>query len=243
MAAALFGGPAALVSHTSGLTLWGMLRGDVAGPVHVTVPGTGRRHLSGIQFHRARRLDEDERGCVDGIPVTAPGRTLVDSARMLGVREIEQAVAFAEREGLIQSEILAALPARYPNRPGMDALRAVVGDPDGPAFVRSEAERRCLGLISQGGLPRPQTNVTVGPYELDLLWPNENVAVEIDGRAHHSAGRRFEADRRKDNWLRARGIEVVRLSWRQITRRPCPTAVELGQILALARERRAQRAR
>ncbi|MGH7480711.1 MAG: endonuclease domain-containing protein, partial [Longimicrobiales bacterium] len=75
-------------------------------------------------------------------------------------------------------------------------------------------------------------------YELDLFWPDDMVAIEIDGRSHHSSRHRFEGDRRKDAWLRARGIEVMRLSWRQITRDRIATAVQVGQALALARSRR-----
>lgn len=94
-------------------------------------------------------------------------------------------------------------------------------------------------MLRSGGLPRPHANVPVGPYELDLFWPDEGVAIEVDGRAHHSARQRFEGDRRKDNWLRVRGIEVIRLTWGQITRDPVRTAVQVGQILAVARVRRA----
>jgi very-short-patch-repair endonuclease len=64
--------------------------------------------------------------------------------------------------------------------------------------------------------------VAFGPYELDLFWPEEGVAIEIDGREHHSSRPRFEGDRRKDNWLRARDATA--------------TAVQVGQILGLCSE-------
>lgn len=117
-------------------------------------------------------------------------------------------------------------------------LRALIRNPSGAAFTRSEAERQCLDLLRAAGLRSPHTNVSVGPYELDLFWADESVAIEIDGRAHHSSRARFEGDRRKDAWLRARGIEVIRLTWRQITREGIATAVQVGQTLALARARR-----
>ncbi len=240
MAAVLAGGPGAVLSHTSALRLWGLLRIDPPRPVHVTVPGGGRRSRKGIAFHRSVALSEDERTVVDGFVITTPGRTIADVAGMLGSREVERILAAAEREGLMTRAKLAGLPDRYPRRAGMAVVRALLEEESGPRYTRSEAERRCLELLRKAGLPRPHVNVPVGPYELDLFWPTETVAVEVDGYAHHSSRPRFEGDRRKDAWLRARGIEVIRVTWRQITRDATATAVRVGQALALARERRSR---
>ena len=238
MAGVLAGGPKAVLSHTNALQLWKLLSIKPPRPVHVTVPGGGRGGRKGIVFHRAVALDEDERTVLDGIPTTTPIRTIVDAAGMLGHRDVERALATAEREGLVRRSELTGLPDRYPRRAGMAMLRNLLRDEIGPSFTRSEAERRCLELLRRAGLPRPHVNVAVGPYELDLFWPTEGVAVEVDGYKHHSARSRFEGDRRKDAWLRAHGIEVVRLTWRQITRNATATAVQVGQALALARERK-----
>lgn len=237
MAAALAGGPGVVVSHLDATLLWQMVSGTGGPPIHLTTAGGTRRSRAGLVFHRSRSLSEDERGVVDGIPVTSPFRTLVDVAPLLGARELERAVAVAEREGLVSAAQLAALPERYRGRPGIDALRELILRDVEPAFTRSEAERRGIDLIDRHKLPRPRTNVRIGPYELDLFWPEERVAVEIDGHAHHSVRPHFDGDRRKGAWLGAQGIEVIRLSWKQITREACPTAVQIGQILALARER------
>jgi len=238
MAAVLVGGPGAVLSHLSALSILRMLRADRPHPLHVSVSGRSRRRRPGICFHRVAPFDDDEFTVMDGIPVTSPGRTLVDVAGMLGSREIEVAASVAERNGLTTIDELVSLPDRYPRRPGISVLRSLFKDMRGPDFTRSEAERRCLELLRTAGLSRPHTNVPLGPYELDLFWPEEGIAVEIDGRAHHSSLSRFEGDRRKDMWLRAHGIEVIRLSWKQITRDGTATAVQLGQSLALARARR-----
>jgi len=238
LAAVLSGGPEALLSHTNALRLWKVYGLEDPRPVHVTVPGSGRGRRPGIVFHRVVALAGDECAVVDGIPVTAPGRTIVDAAGLLGSREIETAIAAAEREGLIGSEELAGLSHRYARRRGMALLRSLIAERTDARFTRSEAERRCLDLLRASGLPGPHANVSVGPYELDLFWPDESVAIEIDGWKHHSSRPKFEGDRRKDGWLRARGIEVIRLTWRQITRDAIATAVQVGQTLAVARTRR-----
>ncbi len=243
MAAVLAGGVGALLSHTTAAAALGLRPIDPDGPRHVTGTACARPSAEGVCFHRVRRIDDDERSVIRGIPVTCAGRTLVDLAGMLGRREVELAVATARRQGLIRPEELSALLLRYRRRRGTALLRAVVEEEGGPPFTRSVAERRCLDLFESAGLPRPLANARVGPYELDFLWPDVGVAVEVDGRAYHSADPRFEGDRRKDAWLRARSIQVVRLTWRQITRDALPTAVQVGQILALAARDRRERGR
>jgi very-short-patch-repair endonuclease len=241
MAAVLAGGPEAVLSHASAASVMslGLPRTHHPRPVHVSVPGSGRGRRPGICFHRVEPLRDDERAVINGIPVTSPTRTLVDIAGVLGSREIERAMAVATREGLIADDELCSLPDRYARRPGMALLRALIRDQAARRFTRSEAERKGLDLIRIGRLPLPRTNVPFGPYELDFFWPEERLAVEIDGYAHHSSRARFEGDRRKDIWLRTQGIDVIRLSWRQITNEVTPTAVQLGQALVLARARRA----
>lgn len=234
MAAVLAGGPSAVLSHISAIALWGLLRIDRPNPVHVTLPGSGRGSRQGIVFHRTTSLTADERTEVERIPVTTPARTIVDAAALLGIREVESAIATAEREGLIEAAELAALPRRYAGRAGAPMLRALLEAGADPHFTRSEAERRCLELLRTAKLPRPHANVLVGAYELDLFWPDANLAIEIDGYGYHSSRARFEGDRVKDSYLRARGIQVMRLTWRQITREPTATAVLVGQALSRA---------
>jgi very-short-patch-repair endonuclease len=237
MAAVLAAGPSAMLSHTSALRAWKLIGAGPLRPFHVTLLGGQVRRRPGIVFHHARTLGDTERTVLDGVPITSPVRTLVDGAGMLGSRELAKAIASAERLSLVAPAELAELAERYRGRRGMTLLRTLIGADSDRAFTRSEAEERCLALIRRAGLPSPHTNVPVGPYELDFFWPDANVAVEVDGWAFHGTRSRFENDRRKDNWLRGRGIEVVRLTWRQITREPVASAVQVGQALALARAR------
>ncbi len=104
-------------------------------------------------------------------------------------------------------------------------------------MTRSEAELRFLELIRRAGLPAPAVNVTFGRYEIDFLWRAQGIAVEVDGFRYHASRLRFEGDRRRDSWLLAHGIQVIRLSWRQITDDAVATAVQVGQALTRAEVR------
>jgi very-short-patch-repair endonuclease len=82
----------------------------------------------------------------------------------------------------------------------------------GPHLSRSPPERRLLCAIRDAGLPEPETNVMVGRWEVDFLWRDAGLAVEVDGYSTHSSPRAFERDRRKDADLAARGLIVQRFS-------------------------------
>lgn len=254
MAAALAAGPGALVSHISALPIWGLraaaprsgattepppdlTAGAMNGalrldqPVHVLVTGSqGRR--PGLVAHRIATTASGVRAMRFGIPVTAPAHTILHVAGMLGTGELERIVARAEREGLVRPDALARLLSEHPGRSGAPALRRILRLPEGPQLTRSAPETRFLELTRQAGLPRPRANVRMGPYEIDFLWPDEKLAVEIDGFRHHSLRPRFEGDRDKDAWLLARGIRVMRISPRRLTRRPILVAARLAQALA-----------
>ncbi len=230
MAAVLACGPGAVLSHVSAAALWGLHPG-VPGPVDVTVVGN-RGQRPGIRAHRVDGLAQEDRAVIENIPITAPARTLADVAGVLPTCELEQAVARAEREGLVERDALLGLTARRARYPGIPALRAVLGTPGGPALTRSAAEARLLALIREAGLPAPECNVSVGRYEVDFLWREAGIAVEVDGFRYHASRPRFEGDRRKDGDLLASGLTVLRLSWRQVAHEPIATAVRLGQVLA-----------
>lgn len=254
MAAVLAAGPGAVVSHRSAAGLWGLLPeapGGRAGagsvlelrrpappagslPVDVTVVGANRGRRPGIRVHRVEELLPGDRATRGGIPVTAPARTLADLAAVVGASELERAVAHAEREGLTDREALRDLLSRRRARPGSPALRAVLALPGGPAFTRSGAEAGFLALVRRAGLPAPRANAPLGPFEVDFLWSDVRLVVEVDGFRYHGTRAGFEADRRRDAWLAAAGYQVLRLSWRQIHDEPVPTAVKVGQALALA---------
>lgn len=235
MSAVLACGPGAVVSHRSAAWLWDLVSPPAATwPVDVTVPGRDRSRRPGIRAHRVAALGAADTAMVEGIPVTAPVRTVVDLARVVVSGELERAVARAERQGLVTRGELSALIVRYRGRPGLPRLRAVVEGAGGPALTRSEAESLFLRLVRKVGLPAPEVNVTVQGYELDFLWPSAGIAVEVDGFAFHSSRPVFESDRRRDLRLAAAGIQVIRVTWRRLVDEPGATMVELGQTLALA---------
>jgi very-short-patch-repair endonuclease len=229
-AALLACGDGAVLSHRSAAAAWNIIdRAPTVVDVTVVGPDCGRR--PGVHVRRARQVaDEDWERC-SGLRVTGPARTLLDLATVLGSGGFARAVNEAFVAGLVEEDDLRAVLLRSPGRRGGPRLRRFLADTGGPTLTRSEAERRLLELIAAAGLPAPATNVMVGRYEVDLLWRDERLVVEVDGYAFHGTRMAFERDRLRDADLQARGLAVVRVTWRQIVDAPAATVARIARVV------------
>jgi very-short-patch-repair endonuclease len=215
MAALLACGPRSALSHRTSLHLWAIR--ERVGPVEVIVPG-GRATAS-VRWKRAPLPPGDvvER---HGMRVTTPARTLTDIAGTTTPRELARLVEEAQRLKLVTPGELAAAVERARGRTGVGRLKTILLSAAEPAFTRSEAERRLLELVREAGLPRPLTNVNVAGYEVDFLWPQHRLVVEVDGYEFHRSREAFERDRARDAALLVAGFRVLRVTWRQLTNEP-----------------------
>jgi very-short-patch-repair endonuclease len=211
LAAVLACGATAVVSHHAAAALWGF-RPPWHGPIDVTT--TRRlRPRQGIRIHRTRHLDRTRR---HGVPITTPERTLLDLAPHLDPTTLARAIEEAQLLRLTTPAKLASLNARSSGRHGARALAMALDRAHEPRLTRSEAERRFLHLVRAARLPTPETNTRIAGYEVDFLWREQRLVVEVDGFAFHSSREAFERDRRKDADLQAAGLKVVRVTYRQI---------------------------
>lgn len=236
MAAVLAGGSGAALSHLSAAGLFGLGGGGVV----VDVSVRGRKGVRpGIRFHRAP-LPVDETFTRDGIAVTTVARTLFDLASVLRRDRLEQAMSRAEARGFADSPSLPDLMERYPGRRGIANLRAILAEERlGLDMTRSELEIRFLEFLRDCDLPRPEINVRLdvgrGWIEVDCLWRDAGLVVELDSRAHHGDARAFEADRVRDRVLTVTGFRCVRVTWRQLHDTPEALAADLRSTLAAAK--------
>lgn len=237
MAAVLAGGVRAVLSHRSAAALWRMRR-DGAGIAEITVPGS-RGPRAGLVLHRGR-LADDEISMVEGIPVTAPARTLLDLAAVIPAQALRLAAAEAEVLRLADASSLAGTLERHPGVRGATALRAIVDGAVGPpGITRSELEHRFLRFLARRRLPLPATNVRLRAggrwFEADCVSAEARLVVELDGAAAHHTAAAFERDRARDRALQAAGWRVVRITWRQLHEAPDQIARELRALLRAGR--------
>ena len=226
MAAALWAGDGAVVSHGTAGVLWGIE--GVRGPQDralgaVTTQssrGTGRRppryagrssgpdgprpdpgHHTDPHPHRPRRS-------VGGRP----------PARRDGER-LRSEAGYPER----LSARLGAL--RDSGRPGAGRLASLLERRGDDRPLESTLESKVWLLLMRSGLPRParQHWVTTagGRYRLDFAWPERKLALECDGWEHHGTRLAFGKDRERLSEMVATGWRVLA---RHLGRRHAPTS-------------------
>ena len=229
MAAVLAAGPGAVLSHGSAAALWG-IRDTSRTRIDVITPRT--LHARPALRPHCAVLPTDEMTTKDGIPVTTPARTLLDLAAILDRRALERAFNEAEVRRLTSPAPLETLIARHPGKRGATNLRTLLLDA-GRSTTRSELEARFLSLLDAHDLPHPETNVVIEGIEVDAVWREQGVIVELDGYAFHGTRAAFESDRARDRRLTARGWRVIRITWRDLCERPHELATELGALLSM----------
>ena len=229
LAAVFAAGPDAVLSHRSAAALW-EIRGDRRRDVDVIAPRRVRRpHIAA----RHILLPPDEVTTHHDIPVTSVARTLFDLAGVLRRQQLEAAITEAEGQRLTSPTSLADLVARHPHHRGVAALKAILRDAGeiGNTRTRSELEIDLLALVDAHNLPRPRTNATVEGKEVDAVWPEERLIVELDSFGIHTTRRSFEADRARDRALTVAGWRVVRITWRQLHHDTAAVAADLNAAL------------
>lgn len=90
-------------------------------------------------------------------------------------------------------------------------------------------EHRILGFV--GDYP-----VSMAPDErpfarLDFADEKRKIAIEVDGRAFHSAGQAFVHDRVRQNRLMGLGWTVLRFTWEMLLHDPAGVATEVRRVV------------
>jgi predicted transcriptional regulator of viral defense system len=229
VAALLYAGPQALLSHTTAGWVWSLI--DAAPKrIHVTVPGR-RRSLPAVRLHHSRHAETAHHR---DLPVTTVARTLLDLAAVLPAGQLRRALAEADYRRLLEPPELKSVLCR--GRRGSAGLRRAF-DAHHPrlAATLSVLEERFLELCEDAGLPPPEVNAKVAGLMVDALWRPPRLIVELDGHAAHGSRAAIERDRHREIALRAAGYLVLRYTWSQITER---SEVVIGDLrTALVRRR------
>ncbi len=218
LAAVLLCGEGAALSHRSAGALWGFVE-DRAGEVDVSVRGRGEPRARGIRARTRPSLPATDVVVHGGIPVTRPGRTLLDLAAEISPRTLERAVNEADKLDLIDPERLRDELAAWTGLPGVRALRALL-DRDTFRLSDSELEVRFRAIAAQAGLRQPRTKAMVNGFEVDFYWPDLRLVVETDGLRYHRTPSAQARDQLRDQTHTAAGLTTLRFTHRQVTREP-----------------------
>jgi very-short-patch-repair endonuclease len=229
MAAVLACGDHAALSHLSAAVLWG-IGTEKTGLIDISV----RRHCElkrpGLRVRGRPTLSAGEITARDGIPVTAPTRTLVDLATELPPTGLERSVNEADKRDLVDPEGLRSALDHYAGEPGVKILRKIL---DKRTFRLSDSDLEVLfrPIAMEAGLPLPLAKQRVNGYEVDFFWPDLGLVVETDGLRYHRTPSAQARDARRDRAHVLAGMTSLRFTHYEIRHEPSRVRDELRRIV------------
>ncbi|MGH2872511.1 MAG: DUF559 domain-containing protein [Solirubrobacteraceae bacterium] len=244
LAALLSAGPRAFISHRTAAAVWGLRQAIDVRRIELTVPsGGGRRRATGFTVHRCTREPEPADLRVrDGLRVSAVPRLLVELASRERPAELGRLITVAVRKRLLrldQADGLQQLEEalrRHRRRAGMAKLEQALSGYTRPDSSRSGLERAFDDMLRRHPeIPEPQRNVRLDVWEIDRLWPEHRLAVELDGRPYHVAVVDMERDRVKDAALQKLGLIPLRFTDFRMEHDQAGVLADLRHFLGLSR--------
>jgi very-short-patch-repair endonuclease len=249
MAAVLWLGKGAVISHRAAAALW-ELDGVKPGMVELCVLRPGRHSRSELVIHVASVVPPCDRTMLGPLPVTTISRTLLDLGAVADSATVGQALDDALRRGQTS---LSRLRWRLDDlgghgRRGVGVLRKLLDERDlTKRPPESILERRILELLRESRLPLPISQYEIRDKgrvlaRLDLAYPEKKIAIEADSYRYHSGKSAWERDLRRRNLLTSRGWNVLHITWDDLARRRSEIVQNvsrlLGEASSLSSERR-----
>ena len=212
LATALALQPGAWLSHATAAELWGFP--DVASEEVEVLTGIDRKvSMDGVVGHRTSLLFSADLTSHLRVPVTTPERTLVDLSGRLRPEALARALDDGLRRRLVRLERLRRCLHRLTGAPGRRpaVVHRLLGQRlPGYDPGDSDLETRVLRLLVAAGFPPPvqQYRVRIGGRSLriDLAYPDDRLAIELDGWEHHRTRSAFDDDRARARSARRRRL-------------------------------------
>lgn len=217
----------AVITHAPAAALLG-LPGLGKPPPVILIPRHGNTRS---EISRVLESDQFERistTTVEGIPVTTMPETILAMARDTDRTALENVFDQALVSGILDLRAMSKTIDREAGRrtPGTPLLRRLTSSrrPGAPTKSSSYLERLLERVLSDPAVPEWSREVEFlldgQPSRVDVYFARARLVVEADGRNWHTKQLDFEADRRRDNALAARGIQVLRFTYDMLAIEP-----------------------
>jgi very-short-patch-repair endonuclease/predicted transcriptional regulator of viral defense system len=213
-AAQLAAGPHAFLSHRTAAAHRGLCRHPVR--VELTVPaGHTPKERPGLRVHRTTiPLDRTHARPHHGLLTATVPRIILDLARTERAGELQRLIREAIRTGQFDLGALRQILAAQPRRLGAGRARAALerylpGSEDRSSWLETRFQQH---VLMDPRLPELRYNQRLLAFEIDVLWPDRRIVLELDGRPYHTAVEDFDRDRAKDRALTREGWRPIRVS-------------------------------
>jgi very-short-patch-repair endonuclease len=212
-------GDEAALSHTTSLRYWDLPTPAPGPPIHVTTSyGRSARSTPTVIVHRSRRPIPTT--VVRGVRVMPAAWSIASSWPYLsGPAQRAPIIRAVQRRIAAPTEIRTAV-GEMPTVRGRADLLGVLALVEGGSHSELElwGYQRVFDIPVLRAAIRQRAVVVSGKtYVLDLAYEQQRVAVELDGRAFHSAPDQWQRDIARDLALATVGWQTIRLSHRRLT--------------------------
>jgi REase_MTES_1575/Transcriptional regulator, AbiEi antitoxin len=228
----------AWASHATVLRLWAFDNCRDA-DIEITTLREQRLRIRGVRAHRSQTLEERDLTIVRQVPALTIARTVADLSGRLDVEHLGRIVDEGLRRRITSLRAIDRVVRRLhhiaPGRSPAKLARVLALRIPGYEPGDSNLESRVYEALVASGLPTParQYKLVAGSrtYYLDLAYPVQRIAIEVDGFDFHRGRESFDNDRRRQNDLVRAGWTVLRFTSRSTIDEIVATVTEilLGQ--------------
>jgi hypothetical protein len=220
-AAVLYAGPGAGLRCMSGAVWRGLLKWQKPPGIQVASPRRCRslpadHPTNGLGIAIVIRPGQTfERWIWNGIPTVPPAQIALDIAASGDLLLTRIVLANMDYRRILNERVLLALCG--PGVKGSAVLKEALANPQ-PRFarVKSPFEIRFIVVCEVTGIPLPETNEYIAGLEVDAVWWDEMLVVQLDGEGNHGTDRQRARDAADDERLKALGFKVIRYRWAQL---------------------------
>ncbi|MGQ0779338.1 MAG: DUF559 domain-containing protein [Pseudonocardiales bacterium] len=202
--------------HGVSAAWWHDLVPGLADPVLITVPRRRNpSHQPGVSVRR-RNLSNADLVKLRDLWVTDLPLTVLESAVALGLDGaalLDRALQHRVRFPLVYRAHCRNLGRQ--TSAAASRLLTVAAD-----RAASHAERILVGLLRRAGITGWEQNYAAGGYLIDVAFPAQRIAIEVDGWAWHITPERFIRDRQRQNAVVNLQWTVLRFTWHDLVGRP-----------------------
>lgn len=217
-----------LVSHRAAAALH-RIDGFSPGEIAVTVAKDRRPKQCPERLFRSTQMHFADPVNIDGIPTTGLARTVLDLAAVISYSRLERAVDAVLRQELCDWPALYEVLVTHSiqGRNGCGPLRRLLDVRYGEESIPDSSWNRMVGqLIERSSLPTPiyehEIRNASGQFlaRVDLAFPRQRIAVELDSVRWHLNRESFERDPRRKNKLLLDGWTVLTFTWSDYVDQP-----------------------
>ena len=210
LAVLLAHGRASFASHATAAHHWRLKNCEQPDEIEVVSSLASEVRLDGVRGHRSGTLFDADCTASRGIPTVTAERSLLDVSGRLSQRGLGVILDDAIQRRLIDLESFRRCAQRLTPAPGrsISRVRKVLEERlPGYSPGESDLETRALRALVSAGLPPPrqQYRMTLAgkKVRIDLAYPEQRIAIELDSWEFHGNGNRtaFDVDKARFNDL------------------------------------------